>query len=155
MKLREFLNSSSGKLLYPQTPMVRTIILLAVLLLTALPAMAAERAEFGSSSYTFTAVDCVVTDVRSTEDLLTVEFRGRWSSDAPGVHIADTDKNGAFFTRDGGSKESWLALVATAKAAMGKRAAISIRSGGYVMRGGIPFFQVPRDTVEFLVLEDR
>jgi len=135
--------------------MMRAITLLALLLLTALPAMAAERAEFGSSSYHFTAADCVVTNVQSTEDLLTVEFRGRWSSDAPGVHLADTDKNAVFFTRDGGSEESWLALAAKAKAAMGKRAAISIRSGGWVMRGSGPFFQVPRDTVELLVLEDR
>ncbi len=131
------------------------ILAFCVLLLIALPAMAAERAEFGSSSYTFTAVDCVVTNVRSTEDLLTVEFRGRWSSDAPGVHIADTDKNAVFFTRDGGSKESWLALIAKAKAAMDKRAAISIRSGGWVRMSGTPFFQVPRDTVEILVFEDR
>jgi hypothetical protein len=134
---------------------MRPFILLALLLLTTLPSLAAGRAEFGSSSYNFTAADCVVTNVRSTEDLLTVEFRGRWSSDAPGVHIADTDKNAVFFTRDGGSEESWLALAAKAKAAMGKRAAISIRSGGWVMMSGTPFFQVPRDTVEILVFEDR
>lgn len=135
--------------------MMRTITLLALILLTALPAVAAERAEFGSSSYHFAAVDCVVTDVRLAEDLLTVDFRGRWSSDAPGVVLRDTDKSAVFFTRDGGSEESWRALIAKAKAAMDKRAAISIRSGGWVMMSGIPFFQVPRDTVEILVLEDR
>lgn len=135
--------------------MMRTITLLALLLLTALPAAAAERAEFGSSSYTFTAVDCVVTDVRLAEDLLTVDIRGRLSSDAPGARFADTDKNSMFFTRDGGSEESWRALVAKAKAAMDKRAAISIRSDGWVLMSGIPFFQIPRDTVEILVLEDR
>lgn len=134
---------------------MRTITLLALLLLTALPAVAAERAEFGSSSYTFTAVDCVVTDVRLAEDLLTVDIRGRLSSDAQGTRFADTDKNSMLFMRDGGSEESWRALVAKAKAAMDKRAAISIRSGGWVMMGGMPIFQVPRDTVEILVLEDR
>ncbi len=135
--------------------MMRMIILLAVLLLTAVPAVAAERAEFGSSSFNFTAVDCVVTDVRLAGDLLTVDFRGRLSSDAPGVVLRDTDKSAVFFTRDGGSEESWRALVAKAKTAMDKRAAISIRSGGWVMMSGILFFQVPRDTVEILALEDR
>lgn len=135
--------------------MMRTIAFLAQLLLAGSPAMAAERAEFGSSSYHFTAVDCVVTDVRLAEDLLTVEFRGRWSSDAPGVHFADTDKNEVFFTRDGGSEENWRSLATKAKAAMNKRAAITIRSGGWVMMSGLPFFQAPRDAVEFLVLEDR
>jgi hypothetical protein len=135
--------------------MMRAITLFALLLLTALPAVAAERAEFGSSSYTFTAVDCVVTDVRLAEDLLTLDIRGRLSSDAPGTRFADTDKNSMCFTRDGGSEESWSALVAKAKAAMDKRAAISIRSGGYAMMSGIPFFQIPRDAVEILVLEDR
>lgn len=112
-------------------------------------AFAADLANFGGVN-TF-STDCLVTKVQATDESVFIEFRGRWQSDAPLARFADTDQNALDLARKAGDEKEWNGIVGAAKAALNHKATITVKSPGWLMRGGIPRFHVPPAKVEITV----
>lgn len=120
-----------------------------LLFLVAEGTFAADLVNFGTTN-TF-STDCHVTKVEVTEESIFIEFLGRWQSDALLAQFADTDRNAVALARRVGDEVEWDRITEAAKAAKNHRASITVKSPGFLMRGGIPFFEIPPAKVEITV----
>ena len=118
-------------------------------LLVAEGIFAADLVDFGMTN-TF-STDCLVTKVEVTEESVAIEFLGRWQCDALLARFADTERNAVALARKAGDDAEWDRIAGAAKAAENHRATITVKSPGLLMRGGIPFFEIPPAKVEITV----
>jgi len=120
-----------------------------LLFLMAEGTFAADLVDFGSIN-TF-STDCHVTKVEVAEESIFIEFLGRWQSDALLAQFADTERNAVALARKAGDDAEWDRIAGAAKAAENHKASITVKSPGFLMRGGIPFFELPPAKVEITV----
>jgi len=102
----------------------------------------------------FTSTRCKITAVHISDELLNIEFIGRWKTTSNKAKFSDTDKNGVVIVRGKQSDSvSWKALTETAQKLLEKYASITILvRGTWVMKGGVPIFVIPPADVSMIAL---
>lgn len=136
----------------PEPFRIRTITLLALLLLIGLPAQAADSISHDNHNQ-FVVTDCLVTEVKLFGDVLCVEFEGGQRAGSLGRKFVNSINGLSIIRKKGISNKEWKRLVASARAVLHRKAVIAIRDMDlWMIRGGL-MFDVPPSKVEIRAFE--
>jgi hypothetical protein len=128
--------------------------------LTAARAVSAPLAESAPpldwSGYEFRVGQCLITAIHSNDEVINLEFTGRWSP-VPGADIkwADVDKNALVIFRAKTLPEADWNLFRRLWDKLPRDKPVTLLTcakGGYDIRGGVPSFSYPQDS--FQVIQD-